>query len=429
MGNRDDGKCWTLDVFDHNGDRLKHWPPAQMSPQDHALNQTLINTLHPDSSDHTGNQLKNRMIMMSQKKTGELNNLLRETLQESILFKGESFIDSDRHDGNLLYMEKKDQPDELVCIDTGAGTIVTEYERHGMIQMAAGIASGNADIVMSGLQQLIPGLAEKPPEQLKAMTQDLYHSVSGQFIPQEKTQEIYQFLLTKNMIDIPLGEIQGKIPADVYFEELLTHPKHQALKAKALSFNTKQEAEIAVEAILQYVNYKQSTKGLPSINITQKDAREFMHYLSNLDYGRVFSTKKSFDFNPKNWVTDGHNSLLFIKSIRKIANVLESHNIYAPESIIQLNRGTKFIEDQLKNINIYKTELKQKIEEVDTTKNIKMMNKKIQKNLDKTNLGEAYVSGMLSSRLIWDAVNALGWKIIPAMGSWTRQTAASLYYG
>lgn len=429
MGNREDGKCWTLDVFDHNGDLLKHWPPAQMSPQDHELNQTLINTLHPDSSDHSGNQLKNRMIMMSQKKTGELNNLLREMLQESMLFKGESFIDSDRHDGNLLYMEKKDQPDELVCIDTGAGTIVTEYERHGMIQMAAGIASGNADVVMSGLQQLIPGLSEKPPEKLKAMTQDLYNSVSGQFIPQEKTQEIYQFLLTKGVIDIPLGETQGQIPADEYFEELLTHPQHQALRAKALAFNTAQDAENAVEAILQYVNYKKSAQGLPKVNLSQQEAREFTHYLSNLDYGRVFATKGTFDPNPKNWVTDGHNSLLFIKSIRKIANVLESHNIYAPESIIQLNRGTKFIEDQLKNINIYKAELKQKIEEVDATQKTKTMNNAIKKNLAKTNLGEAYVSGMLSTRLMWDAVNALGWKIIPAMGSWTKQTASNLYYG
>ena len=109
--------------------------------------------------------------------------------------------------------------------------------------------------------------------------------------------------------------------------------------------------------------------------------------------------------------------------------MLESHNIYAPESIIQLNRGTKFIEDQLKNINIYKAELKQKIEEVDATQKTKTMNNAIKKNLAKTNLGEAYVSGMLSTRLMWDAVNALGWKVIPAMGSWTRQTASNLYYG
>lgn len=341
---------------------------------------------------------------LSRKESAHLNNLIREVLGESVLFEGESFIDSDRHDGNLLFKERgvDYEYSELTCIDTGAGTIVTRYERDGMLQLAVGLTTTDSKLLMEGLQKLIPdfdALLDKDDASFRLkhdgqskrqiVEQDLAKSIRGEFVEIEKCQEIFQFLLINDLVHEQL--------TSNFFQDLLNN-RHADLNTRLFDF---QNPAASVDAIIEYVNRRHSAKGLPTVALTGETQDEFKTYLQNLDYGRVFRTTGPDSSKILNITTDKHNSLLFIKSIRKIANVLDQHNIYAPESIIQLNRGTKFIEDQIKTINANKQELRQKFEALGA------LPPSIAAKLEPVNLGAAYVWGIPTWSITKDVLGAL----------------------
>jgi len=403
---------WTLQSFNANGQLQKKWTSsATHQHMTEQQTQTLITLL----------KAKQKSQNLSLELEGKLNQSVRDALNHAILFAGESFIDSDRHDGNLLFMDKPNIKDsELVCIDTGAGTIVSQYERYGMLKMGMGMASTNTDIIMEGLSQLIPGFQDRLADGGKALKADLEKSVQGEFIEDEKTQEIYQFLLKHSIV-------QGEENDRVFFHDLIHSPAHAYLKKHA--FNFSQPAK-SVAALVDYINSRKAAQHKPPIILSAEVANAFQDNLKKMDYGRVFAASTAQGYNPTHWVTDGHNSLIFIKSIRKIANILDNHNVYAPETIIQLNRGTKFLEDQLKRINADKIKLADKMKEVESfNANQTLLTAKVKQQLQPVNLGDAYINGVLSTKIVGDTFKALGWKTALTGASFLHERVKRVFLG
>jgi len=418
-----------IKVFDSHGKLARHWISSH--PSTHTENAELRNhrLLNPQQQQfqaqlleliekqrQKGKPFANLGRSLDLKTQGELHDFVREVTGENKLFKGESFIDSDRHTGNMIYNNG-----QLTCIDTGAGTIVNEYKRKGMLKMAAGLATTNTDILFAGLESLIPELHSLTQNNSKAFRKDLTDSIRGDLVEHEKITELYEYLLRFEIVD-------GTERDEVFFHDLLTDPAHSQLKQRILDFNRPDEA---LQSLKQYLNFKSLDLKSPHISSEVSLLADFKNHLQQLDYGRVFSQNPQRSWNPTHWLTDGHNSLLFIKSVRKIANVLDEHGIYAPEAIIQLNRGTKFIDDQLKQMNVYKAELKSKtdaIRVIDANHSLLNQHDKnfYNEHLKPSSIGSAYLNGLASVKAVSDTLSAVGWRIFGLVGSYTSERAAAV---
>lgn len=339
----------------------------------------------------------------------------RNAFDESAIFKGESFVDSDRHAGNLLYQEQPHGPDKLTVIDTGAGCVVNKLERTGMVKLAIGIATANSNIVLEGLTALIPEISNRTASEHATLLSDIEAVVMSRQIEQEKLSILYQFLLVADAVN-------GDESEAGYFQQL-HEPALAALKTDLLSFDEPIKSESALQYYLNLKNVNSvSVAGL------KKAGQSYQDYIGNLNFERMVVFSRQGKVNPATWITDGNNTLLFVQTIRRLANVLDKNNLSAPEVVIQVNRGTKFVEDQLRDLNVVKRELLQKVKTsaIPVDQQSLRLREKIIQQLQPVALGPAYVKSIISLQIINNSLEALGWQSLNAMYSLASERLGAL---
>ena len=405
------GHDWTLHSFDATGQQQHAWSSQDLgqTPEFSAL-QTALQKL---------NSKQKRLSVVQE---GTLTPLIRAATRNAVLFQGEGFIDSDRHDGNLLIDPLDPNLQQLTCIDTGAGTIITRQQRYGMLKLAASLASTNVDLLLNGLGDLIPDLSEITKGRERDLRQALKECLNGQQQQAEQQTELYQFLLAQGLVDIDVDEHQ-------FFHQLHYDPEFTNLKREVFNFAKPSQA---AQSLQSYVRYQHGTdQTWHDLNHSNRLNQALQAFVGKLNYGRVLATNSAQKINPSHWLTDGHNSLLMLKTVRKIANILNAQNIYAPESIIQLNRATKFLEDQIKTNNFRKLTLAQHVRSRDdhTPQNELNPNQSraLHAKLTPIHLGEAYVKGLFGGQIALDVANALGWQSVNATFSFVQERVLSLF--
>jgi len=393
-----------LYVYQNNSDWFIEFIDRKNKNHKIQLNSTAVADITSVLAPYTKTKNLRSVNSLSLSDYAQLCNKLRTYSSYTLMFTGESFVDSDRHEGNLLYQRNTYAPDKLTCIDTGAGTIVSQLERKGMFLLATGVASSNINVVMDGISALIPDVNQLTSSDYTVFKQDLRECINRVQTQSEKCTEMYYYLLTHGLVD-------GTIEEADFFKDLLELPVDHPLPKQVFDFN---QPNTSAAALSRYIQ-QQTGQNVQLEAVQSPLGQTYKEYIQKLNFERIVAVHPQSAFNPTHWITDGHNSLLFIKTIRKVANILEKHTIYAPECVIQVNRGTKFIEDQIRNINKHKAMVLQQISQDQT---ITAQNKQqIVRNLQPVHLGPAYVDGVLSWQLIHDGVQALGHKSFNAFGS------------
>ena len=195
------------------------------------------------------------------------------------------------------------------------------------------------DLVLEGLVQLIPYLDDILEKDAKyfqethgghskrdILLNGIEKSLKGNFESEEKSQEIFQFLLMNGLVDKRLlnsPHWDNRTATEIFFDDLLSDRVNPGLRDRALDFG---DPDRAVDGVMEYVNAKRSTvvvdgqseERLTPIQIDSKTREEFKMFLSKLDYGRVLrrdGTKthtQDSAFDIGSYLTDGHNSLICI---------------------------------------------------------------------------------------------------------------------
>ena len=218
------------------------------------------------------------------------------------------------------------------------------------------------------------------------------------------------------------GALPGNETEDEFFKGI-HEPDNQDLKQALLAFDQPEES---LKALEQYVNAIKEINTI-SVQDLQKSGQSYSDYVGNITFERMVSYKRQGKIDPQTWITDGNNSLLFIQTIRQLADVLDKNNLSAPEVVIQVNRGTKFVEDQLRALNAAKGHARQRFEQIQNSEMSTAERKKIQQQLQPVELGPRYVQSILSWQVINNSIEALGWQSFNAIASLASERISTLW--
>ena len=340
----------------------------------------------------------------------ELCQHLRQLLGTPLAFVGEAVIDSDRHEGNLLFEYNQTGRDQLTVIDTGAGTIVTRAQRQAMFFLVSGALGSSVELFMQGLSGLMPAIDRLTAESKQALTADIGQILKPLSHDRLKQNLQYDFLLQQGLLDGSLSESALFAPlADSNYTD----------RAMLLDLNKPEQSWYALIHLLVHQGVKCSPAEADSI----ERLAAYKEFLAKSNFERLLAVHPQHRFRPTTWLTDGHNALLFIKTIRRVANVLDQHGIHAPELVIQINRGTKFVEDQIAQINRKKSELRTQLQAQQVVK----PSPQIIRWLAPIELGPAYVRGVLSKQVVVEQFQFIGMALLPMFGALTRERTQSWF--
>ena len=274
------------------------------------------------------------------------------------LSNGAGHIEGDRHGGNQLFDYENKQ---LNLIDFGAATPMTRIERKALEKLSLGVVFGRPKMVRHAITVFLPEIRNLEPAKKRELDNALAKVVS-RATQDEKVDNIID-TLTDPEFNVTVENIS----------ETLKGLSEQDIK---VLLNKKQPA-IALALLINHFPEIQENDAL-------KDA---------LSKVLVESHSRVLRFHPRKWLVNNVNQVLIMNTNKRIMDVLFSFDLKAPKALVQLHRGSKFIEDQIRHNN------KEKALHSKLMEDKGLLNYKVKAQLKQDNIGNIYASAAIKGKL------------------------------
>jgi len=285
---------------------------------------------------------------------------------------GDGFIEGDRHCGNQLYDHKART---LTLIDFGAGTYISRKEREAIERFSIGVVAMRPKMIRRAFAFFLPEIHAKTPEgkQLRDRLDATFSDVVKTARTQEKINDLIEIFSDPEFEFKLDAELTSSVDLKKYVSDVLNRLS-QAEKKALMNPRAVQQAQETLVRLFPTLKGNVTLERAIDKTITQTYRRAF-----RLEQGR--------------WFINDNNQVLLMNTNKKIMDALFDNGLKAPQVLVQLHRGSKFIEDQIRLNNEQKALLQYEL----TQSN--QLTHELKAKLKQDNIGNLYVLAVAKGKL------------------------------